>query len=134
MELDLIVLDTSVKIDYFRKSDKANSFFERLFRFNRGFTISVITHIKIMIGNNEAQNRIWEAILEDISLIDYHFSINQTAIRIYKELKQKNRHIPFQDMAIAATAIHHNYQLATINEKHFKNIAGIKLLTPAIFA
>lgn len=134
MELDLIVLDTSVMIDYFRKSDKANSFFEKLFRFNRGFIISVITHFEIMIGNNEAQNRIWETILEDISLIDYHFSVNQTAIRIYKELKQKNRLIPFQDIAIAATAIHHNYQLAPINERHFKNITGIKLLTPAIFA
>ena len=134
MELDIILLDTSVMIDYFRKTDKSNSFFEKLLKLKKGFCFSVITHFEIMIGSNEKQKSVWELILDDILLIDFHTQVSNTAVKVLRELKAINKLIPFQDIAIGATALHYNYPPATINEKHFKNISNIKLLTPGIFA
>ena len=52
---------------------------------------------------------------------------------ILKQLKSKRKTIEYKDLLIAATALHYNYSLATINEKHFKDIKGLDLITPASF-
>lgn len=130
MDLDLIVFDTSVMIDYFGKTDKANSFFEKLLKFKKGFCFSVITNYEIMIGSNEKQRIIWDVILEDIP----HSQVAKTAVKIYNQLKAINKLVPFQDIAIAATALHYNYEFGSMNEKHFRNITGLKLLTPSMLS
>ena len=133
MENELIVIDTSVFIDYFRKTNRKDAFFEKILRFNIPLTLSVITHLEIMIGNNEKQNSFWKLLIEELPVLDYHFQINNTAANIFSDLKKRNKVIPFQDIIIAATALHYNYPLATINRKHFQYVTGLKLYTPDLF-
>lgn len=48
MEKQLICLDTSVLIDYFRKKDKTKSFFYALADEYDSFAVSVITEYEIL--------------------------------------------------------------------------------------
>jgi tRNA(fMet)-specific endonuclease VapC len=117
-------------IDYFRKTKKDSSFFEKILLLNKLICLSVIIHFEIMIGNNTRQNNFWNLLLEELPVYDYHPQLNKTAIELHSQLKKINKSIPFQDLILAATAIHYDFTLATINKKHFQHIKGLKLLTP----
>lgn len=51
MDRQIICLDTSVLVEYFRKKDKSKSFFIEL-TFKYKFAISVITKLEILNGSN----------------------------------------------------------------------------------
>ncbi len=125
----MILLDTSVFIDYFRKTNKVNSLLTKVLSTDERIAISVVTHFEIMIGNTPKQNSFWELILENISILDYNFQLNQHAVDIQKQMISANKKLAFQDLIIGATAIYYNYPIATLNEKHFKNIPGLQLIT-----
>lgn len=59
MEREIICLDTSILIAYYRKTDKQNSFFFQLTQTYRLFAVSVITEYEIMIGSNQSQDGFW---------------------------------------------------------------------------
>ncbi len=51
-------------------------------------------------------------------------------VQIQKALVSNNKQISFQDLIIAATAKYYNYPLATLNERHFRNINELPIITP----
>ena len=59
----IILADTSVLIDYFRKTDKANSILITLFDQGYDFAISAITHFEIYSGATSAQLPFWTSVL-----------------------------------------------------------------------
>lgn len=127
----LTFVDSSVLIEYFRKSKKENSFFYKLLDKNfQGFAASVIVHFEIYKGANGLQTEYWNNLFEDILIVSYNQSINKTGLSIYQQLKRAKKSIEFQGLAIAATALFSNCPLATINKKHFENIEGLELITP----
>ncbi len=125
----MILLDTSVFIDYFRKTNKSNALLSCLLSTNERIAISVVTHFEILIGNTPQQNTFWELILENITILDYNYQLNQQAVDTQKQLIKINKRLAFQDLLIGATAIYYNYPLATLNEKHFTYITGLQLIT-----
>ena len=125
----MILLDTSVFIDYFRKTNKHNTLLTQVLTTNERIAISVVTHFEILICNTEKQNSFWELILENITILDYNYQLNQQAVDTQKQLIKLNKRLAFQDLLIGATAIYYNYPLATLNEKHFKSIKGLQLIT-----
>lgn len=125
----MILLDTSIFIDYFRKTNKQTTLLDKIFSTNERIAISVVTHFEIMVGNTEKQNSFWELILENITIIDYNYQLNQQAVDVQRQLIKLNKRLAFQDLIIGATAVYYNYPLATLNEKHFKNINGLQLIT-----
>ena len=129
----LICLDTSVLIDFYRKTKKEKSFFYLLTTKYSGFVIPVTVHFELLVGNNEKQISFWQNLLEDFLVIPYHPNVNFTAIKIVKQLKTNKKSIEFKDLQIAATALHYNYTLATLNQKHFEDIISLKLITPNSF-
>jgi tRNA(fMet)-specific endonuclease VapC len=127
----LTFVDSSVLIEYFRKSKKENSFFFKLLNKNfQGFAASVVVHFEIYKGANDKQITYWNNLFEDILVVPYTQNINKKGISIYQQLKKIRKSIEFQDLVIAATAISSNNPLATINKKHFDNIEGLDLITP----
>ncbi|MDX2046086.1 MAG: type II toxin-antitoxin system VapC family toxin [Chitinophagaceae bacterium] len=131
MEGQLILLDTSVLIEYFRKTNKTNSLLHKLSHQYSEFHISVLTHFEILRGINEKQQKFWWDILKDIQINSYTPSMNYTALQIRNELKKKRKSISIEDLIIAATAVHYNRPLATLNESHFNLISTLSLVTPA---
>jgi len=129
----IILLDSSVLIDYFRKVNKEKTFFYKLLSAYNGYAISVIVHYEIIKGSNQRQANFWNNIFADFFIFPYTVLTNTSALEIGEELRKKRKSIDFKDLIIASTAVQHKMPLATINKKHFDNISGLKLITPASF-
>lgn len=129
----LISIDSSVLIEYFRKSKKENSFlFQLIQRDFQGFIASIIVHYEIFKGAILQQLSYWDNLFEDILIVSYTPQINAESLVIHKQLKKVRKSIQLQDLMIAATSKLLNYPLAAINEKHYVHIEGLKLITPGI--
>ncbi|MFN3488661.1 MAG: type II toxin-antitoxin system VapC family toxin [Emticicia sp.] len=124
----MILVDTSILIDYFRKQNKEKTILYQLFSENEDLAISVITKYELMLGSNPQQDLFWIALLQKVNVISLDESIIDETVRIKKELKTKNQEIGLADMLIAATAKFHQFKLATLNINHFKRVNQLQIL------
>ena len=129
MEEGKIIIDTSILIDYFRKTDKEKTRLVRHFRRYQSIYISSITEFEIYNGATEAHKEFWDKMLTRITVLDFDRIAAREAATIVSELKTKRKSIDKPDLFIAATAIVHEMTFDTLNTKHFKNIDRLKLLT-----
>ena len=124
----IILADTSVLIDYFRKTDKANSILITLFDQGYDFAISAITHYEIYSGATSAQLPFWTSVLARTTVLSFDQTVAQTAVDINNALKRKRKQIGMADLFIAATAIANNLPFATLNKKHFDRIDRLTII------
>ncbi len=125
---ELICLDTSVLIDYFRKTEKKNSFFFDLTNRYADFSISVITEFEILGGCNDVQKTFWNELFKGFAILPFDQKASQEAVRIFHELKPAGNLIEMPDLFIGAIAKANGLKLATLNEKHFARIKGLELI------
>ena len=124
----IILVDTSILIDYYRKTIKANAAWVTLIEKGYEFSISVITKYELYSGATQSQIAFWDSILASISIISFDESCVDTAVQINAVLKQKRKQIDLADLFIAATAIASNLPIATLNKKHFDRIDGLSIV------
>ncbi len=124
----IILVDTSILIDYYRKTEKANSAWIALVRQGYKFAISAVTKYEIYSGATKNQLVFWDNILQAIEVIPFDEVSAQTAVDINNALKTKRKQIDIADLFIAATAISYNLSLATLNKKHFERIETLTLV------
>lgn len=129
MENRLVLLDSSVLIDYFRKVNKEQSIFYKLRKQNYIFFISVVTYFEIEIGKTQNQNKFLDEIFQEIKVIPFNREEAKTAKNIYQKLKSLNKIIETKDLFIAATAIANQLPIATLNLKHFERIEDLEILS-----
>jgi len=129
MDEEIIFLDTSVLIDYFRKTKKENSFLYQLSKTYTRFAVSIITKFEILIGSNESQQGFWDDFFERVEVVNYTEQENHKAIEIHKKLKTTGQLIGFADLLIGATALSQGVKIATLNESHFSRIDGLEILS-----
>lgn len=129
MAKELILLDTSVLIEYFRKKDKSKSYFSKLATTsNCGFAISTITEFEILFGSTNEQKDFWVEVFSNLTIFDLDRGCVQKAVEVQKDLKRKNQMIDIPDLLISATAIHHQLKIATNNKKHFQRIEKLEVV------
>jgi predicted nucleic acid-binding protein len=124
----IVLADTSILIDLFRKSEKANSKFVQLALQGYQFQISSITEYEVYSGATTAQLPFWDALLEKINVLPFDKDVVKQAIIINRQLKQKRKQIDLADLFIAATAITNNLPFATLNRKHFERIDTLDIV------
>ena len=124
----IILADTSILIDYFRKTDKANSRLISLFDQGYDFNISAITHYEIYSGATSVQLLFWSSLLARTKVLALDEIVAQAAVDINNMLKRKSKQAGMADLFIAATAISNNLSLATLNIKHFDRIDGLNVI------
>ncbi len=124
----LILVDTSILIDFYRKTDKANSKWISLVREGYEFAISAITKYEIYSGASPTQLTFWDSVLQQITIIPFDEKTVDVAVNINSELKRKRKQIDIADLFIAATAILYNIPFATLNTKHFDRVEKLKML------
>ena len=128
---NLVCLDSTVLIDFFRKQKSDNTLFVKLIKSEfSGFYIPVTVKFEIYFGATEQQFDFWNNLFNDFIVLPLTESVNTIAIDIAKSLKKRNKLIDYKDIVIAATAVSQGCPLATINKKHFENIEGLDLITP----
>lgn len=123
----IILLDTSIPVDYFRKKDKTRSAFVQLADRYSQFCISAITEYEIRSGINPEQETFWEKVLGQIEVLPFDSKIVSVAADINRALKKKSKQIAIPDLFIAATAVAVKIPLATLNRKHFDRIETLTL-------
>lgn len=123
----MILVDTSVKIDYFRKQNKEKTILFELFSQKEDLAISVITKYELMIGSNKQQDSFWNTLLDSFTIFSLDEAIADETILIKKELKAQNNEIGLADMIIAATARFNKIKLITLNYNHFKKVTNLKV-------
>ena len=128
MAVNIILIDTSILIDYFRKSDKANSRLISLIKRGYRFHISSITEYEIYAGSSSVQQSFWEQLLEKTEVVPFNKQTAKVAVEINSELKRKRKQIAIADLFIAATAISNGLPFATLNLKHFERIDNLLIV------
>lgn len=124
----LILVDTSILIDFYRKTDKANSVWITLVRQGYLFAISAITKYEIYSGATQSQLSFWDSVLQRITIIPFDENVVDIAVDINKELKRKRKQIDIADLFIASTALFYKIPIATLNKKHFDRIEKLNLV------
>ena len=125
--MDLICLDTNLLIAHKRakKTDKDKTMLYRLTLEGFRFAVSSISVYELLRGDNLDEDRYWQAMFANMSVLPFDFACAEQAAIIYKDLKQKGQLIEAEDLFIGATALHHRLHLATDNLRHFERIAGL---------
>ena len=124
----IVLVDTSILIDYYRKTDKEKSAWVALVRKEYSFVISAVTKQEIYSGATQNQLTFWDKIFQQISVITFDESCVDTALLLNANLKHKRKQIDIADLFIAATAVTHNYLFATLNKKHFDRIDELNII------
>ncbi|TAE14696.1 MAG: type II toxin-antitoxin system VapC family toxin [Bacteroidetes bacterium] len=131
MENKMILVDTSILIELFRKSNKQNATLIQLIRLGYSFCISAVTEYEIYIGTTLKQIDFWNQFLNKIPVLPFDKNAAKIAVEINKELKRKRKLIDTADLFIAATDLSQNLPIATLNRKHFENIDSLLLIEQA---
>jgi len=128
MENRIILLDTSVLIDLFRRKIKENSVFYQLANDYQNFAVSTITRFEIFVGQRDNQNEFWTNFYRNIKILDFNDNCALAASNIVKQLKSKSQMIEIADILIGGTALANDLPLATLNKNHFNRIDNLQLI------
>ena len=124
-----LMVDTSLLIDYFRKTDKNNARLVNHFRNYKQLYISSITEFEVMNGAKKLHVEFWNGMLPRFTVLDFDSKAARQAAAITEQLKTKRKTIDKPDLFIAATAVAHGLAFDTLNIRHFIHIDGLFLLT-----
>src|SRR5579875_3683093 len=124
----IILIDTSVLIDYFRKTDKENAALVGLVKQGYTYSISSVTEYEIYRGALLGQIAFWDNLLQKVEVLSFDKAASRIAVDVNAELKRKRKQIAIADLFIAATAVANGLKLATLNKKHFDRIKDLTLM------
>lgn len=123
------MVDSTILIDYFRKTDKSKSILvQHSMNYDKLF-ISCVTEFEIINGATPAQLDFWNDMLTGFTILDFDTKAARQSAAIVQQLKSKRKSIDKPDLFIAATAIVHGLTLDTANKKHFEHIENLNLLS-----
>ncbi len=123
-----LMLDSTILIEYFRKTNKSNSRLVSHFKTYDRLYISSVTEFEVINGASPAHIEFWDRMLERITVLDFDSSTARMAAAIVQQLKTVRKSIDKPDLFIAATAVVHGLTLDTANKKHFHHIVNLDLL------
>ena len=122
------MIDTTLLIDYFRKTDKPKARLVQLSQQFEQLAISSVTEFEVYSGATPAQLQFWQELLSEIVVLPFDSKAAHVAVDVHQELKRLRKTIDKADLFIAATAIANNLTLDTLNRKHFDKIGQLALL------
>lgn len=124
----MVLVDTSVLIDYFRKQDKSQTFLYALAGQHSQIYISAITKFEIWVGNRPEQTEFWRALFASLITLPFGDQEAELAGEIQQKLIKTNRQIGISDLLIGATGMLHQLPVATLNVKHFERVEGLEVV------
>lgn len=123
------MVDSTILIDYFRKTDKANSKLVTHFKNYDQLYISSVTEFEVVNGATQAHMQFWDGMLPRFTVLNFESKTARQAAEIVAQLKNKRKTIDKPDLFIAATAVVNGLTLDALNIKHFLHIDALQLLT-----
>ncbi len=123
------MVDTSILIDYFRKTDKKKTRLVTHFKNYRQLFISSITEFEVLNGAKQLHLDFWNGMLPRFTILEFDSKAARQAAAITEQLKSRRKNIDKPDLFIAATAVAHGLNFDTLNIKHFIHIDKLLMLT-----
>jgi predicted nucleic acid-binding protein len=71
-----------------------------------------------------------EQLLSVMQALPFDEKVARRAAALHDELIRMNAEIGIKDVLIAATCLEHQLPILTLNEKHFRRVAGLTVLSP----
>lgn len=127
MAKEVVLVDPSVLIDYFRKSEKSKTRLRSLALAGHPLCISVITEYEVFVGASADQLPFWSALLERIVVLPLRSKEVHRAAQLQVEMKRLRKQLELPDLFIAATALEAGMPIATLNTRHFSHVPGLRL-------
>ncbi|TNF29567.1 MAG: type II toxin-antitoxin system VapC family toxin [Bacteroidetes bacterium] len=128
MENRLILVDTSIFIDFYRKKHKEKTVWYGLLKHGFQFAVSAVTKYEIYAGATKEQVDYWNSVFEQLLILPFDGSVAEKAVEINNHLKSKRKQIDIADLFIAATATAHDLPISTLNRNHFERIDGLEVI------
>jgi tRNA(fMet)-specific endonuclease VapC len=125
----MILLDSLVLIELFRKKNKQETLFYSISKSTENLCISAISYYEIGIGNRKTHLDFWHSLTQELTILPFDQACADVAVSIYLELLRKNKMIDIADLLIGATAVAHALPIASLNIKHFERINGLEVIS-----
>lgn len=133
-----LILDTSILIAEERGKWDADRFAQEIIG-QRVVGICAITASEFLHGcwrapageRRQNRERFFEVFMTGVEILPFDLEVARTHARLTAELAQKGVTIGAHDLLIAATCLHHDWELATLNSAEFSRIPGLRLAPTA---
>ncbi len=129
------LLDTNVIIRYLNGDADTIQLLVTLARTaSEPFFVSTVTQMEVWDGMHRAANpaqveREYQVFFDDLTLLPFDSDVAKRGGKLRHDLRQQ--HIRARDRAIdlqiAATALHHELELVTYNDRDYDDIAGLSI-------
>lgn len=135
-----VIVDTSVLIGAERQKFDMDGLLANLG--DEAVAIAAITASELLHGVERSRDPVIranrssfaEAVFESFAVIPFGLAEARIHAGIWATLAAKGRMIGAHDLQVAATAVSTGSSLVTLNQKHFKRVPGLAVLTSARFA
>lgn len=133
-----VILDTSVLIAGERQGEGVQAIIQRVLTRHgeQDAALSVVTLVELTHGiyrarsdaDRERRRAFTQELRRDVAVIPVTAEIAELAGRIEGEQAARGISIAFEDLLIAASALHMNYAVVTLNLRHFQMIPGLSVV------
>jgi predicted nucleic acid-binding protein len=122
------IVDTDILIDAGRGVLEAVTCFQNL-KANSSLAISIVTQMELIVGcANKAELQTIENFLKQFYIIKIDPAVSETAVDLLRSYRLSHG-LLIADSLIAATAIVWNYPFITKNQRDYRFIQGLNLLS-----
>lgn len=112
-----MLIDTSVVIDLSRGSAEARAFIEDM---AGPPAVSVMTATEVLrCARTKSESRLFERLFQAWTVIPFDLEIAQSAARLTTDYADGQRRVDMIDALIAATAMSHGMEIATVDTARF---------------
>jgi tRNA(fMet)-specific endonuclease VapC len=131
-----IILDTSVIIAYEKGKFDLHAWLAK--HSLNATVIATITVSELLYGierddapaRAQARRKWMDAFIATSTVLDFDENCARIHATTGAELGERGERIGAHDLLIAATALHHNMAVATLNAAEFKRVPNLKVITP----
>lgn len=95
-------------------------------------TVAELWHgVERATGRQRAnRERFLQGLISHLPIVPYTEQIARVHAQIWAKLKTTGAMIGYYDLIVAATALEHDLAVATFNQRHFRVVPGLKVISP----
>ena len=131
------LIDTSVFVAMDRRGASLDAFVELMG--DEPFAIASITASELLVGvygtspasRQERRRDFVETVLDRVPVLPFDLDAARAHARLFADLSAAGRMIGANDLAIAATALAYGHAVQTHNLRHFEQVPGLVVNSPA---
>lgn len=125
---EFTIIDTDILIDAAMKNNESVNALDQIERHSK-LAVSIITQMELLVGcRNKAELKNIERFLDRFHVINLNELISSTALELLRRYRMSHG-LMIPDALIAATALTMNQPFISNNQKDYRFIDGLQLMT-----